>query len=70
MATSSLTRLTVPLATSDSSSVQGLLMPKLKYRFRAVFENFGVSSEKTELTKQVADIKRPNVNFKIGRAHV
>jgi hypothetical protein len=38
-------------------------MPKLKYRFRATFENFGVSSDKTELTKQVADIKRPSVNF-------
>jgi hypothetical protein len=63
MAVSSLTRLTVPLATSQSASTQGLLMPKLKYRFRATFENFGVSAEKTELTKQVVDIKRPNVNF-------
>jgi hypothetical protein len=63
MAIASLTRFTVPLATDQSSSTQGLLMPKLKYRFRAVFENFGVSSEKTELTKQVADIKRPNLNF-------
>lgn len=63
MAISSLTRISVPLATNQSASSQGLLMPKLKYRFRAVFENFGVSSEKTELTKQVADIKRPNLNF-------
>ena len=63
MAIASLTKFTVPLATDQSASTQGLLMPKLKYRFRAVFENFGVSSEKTELTKQVADIKRPNLNF-------
>ena len=63
MAVSSLTRLTVPLATNQSASTQGLLMPKLKYRFRASFENFGVSPEKTELTKQVVDIKRPNINF-------
>jgi hypothetical protein len=63
MASASLNRFTVPLATNQSASTQGLLMPKMKYRFRAVFENFGVSSEKTELTKQVADIKRPNVNF-------
>ena len=63
MAVSSLTRLTVPLATNQSASAQGLLMPKLKYRFRAMFENFGVSSDKTELTKQVVDIKRPSVNF-------
>jgi len=63
MAIASLNRFTVPLATDQSASTQGLLMPKMKYRFRAVFENFGVSSEKTELTKQVMDISRPNVNF-------
>jgi hypothetical protein len=63
MAVSSLTKITVPLATSQSSSTQGLLMPKLKYRFRATFENFGVSSDRQELTKQVQDIKRPNVSF-------
>lgn len=63
MAVSSLTRLTVPLATNQSASAQGLLMPKLKFRFRATFENFGVSAEKQELTKQVVDIKRPSVNF-------
>ena len=60
---STLTKLTVPLANNQSASTQGLLMPKLKYRFRAIFENFGVSSEKQELTKQVVDIKRPSVNF-------
>ena len=63
MAVSSLTKITVPLATNQSASTQGLLMPKLKFRFRATFENFGVSSDKQELTKQVADIKRPSVNF-------
>lgn len=63
MAVSSLTRITVPLATNQSASTQGLLMPKLKFRFRATFENFGVSSDKQELTKQVKNIKRPSVNF-------
>jgi len=63
MAISSLNKFTVPLATDQSASTQGLLMPKMKYRFRAIFENFGVSSEKVELTKQVATISRPNVNF-------
>ena len=63
MAVSSLTKFTVPLNTSESSSTQGLLMPKLKFRFRAMFINFGVSSATTELTKQVIDIKRPSVNF-------
>jgi hypothetical protein len=63
MAIASLNKFTVPLATNQSASTQGLLMPKMKYRFRAVFENFGVSSDRVELTKQVNDISRPNVNF-------
>lgn len=63
MAVSSLTRMTVPLASDQSASTQGLLMPKLKYRFRAIFENFGVSTPRTELTKQVIDFTRPSVSF-------
>jgi len=63
MAVSSLSRMTVPLASDQSSPVQGLLMPKLKYRFRVIFENFGVSTPRTELTKQVMDFTRPAVSF-------
>lgn len=63
MAVASLTRMTVPLASDQSASNQGLLMPKLSYRFRVIFENFGVSTPRTELTKQVIDFKRPNVTF-------
>ena len=63
MATSSLNNFTVPLSTNQSSSVQGLLMPKLKYRFRVMFENFGVSTPRTELTKQVMTVTRPNLSF-------
>lgn len=63
MAVSSLTRMTVPLASDQSASTQGLLMPKLQYRFRVVFENFGVSTPRTELTKQVMDFTRPEVTF-------
>ena len=63
MATSSLTKMTVPLASDQSNPSQGLLMPKLKYRFRVSFQNFGVSSPVTELTKQVVDFTRPNVTF-------
>ena len=63
MAVSSLTRMTVPLASDQSNPNQGLLMPKLKYRFRVVFENFGVSTPRTELTKQVMDFTRPKVGF-------
>ena len=63
MAVASLSKFTVPLSNSQSADSQGLLMPKLKYRFRANFINFGVSTPTTEMTKQVVDIKRPNVNF-------
>ena len=63
MATASLTNLTVPLSTSQSASSQGLLMPKLKFRFRVTFLNFGVTQPSTELTKQVMDFKRPSVSF-------
>lgn len=63
MAVSSLTNFTVPLSTSQSASTQGLLMPLLKWRFRVTFDGFGASANTTELTKQVMDITRPNVNF-------
>ena len=63
MAVSSLTRMTVPLASDQSNPNQGLLMPKLKYRFRVIFENFGISTPRTELTKQVMDFKRPTLTF-------
>jgi hypothetical protein len=63
MSIASLSRFTVPLASDQSASAQGMLMPKLKYRFRVMFENFGVSGSTTELTKQVADAARPNVSF-------
>lgn len=63
MSIASLTKFTVPLASDQSSSSQGLLMPKLKYRFRIMFENFGVSTPTTELTKQVTDATRPNIKF-------
>jgi hypothetical protein len=63
MAISTLLNLTVPLANDTSSSSQGLLMPKLQYRFRVTLENFGVSSETQELTKQVIDAARPNLSF-------
>jgi hypothetical protein len=63
MAISTLLNLTVPLANDTSASGQGLLMPKLQYRFRVTLENFGVSSETQELTKQVIDATRPNIQF-------
>jgi len=55
--------MTVPLASDQSSPTQGLLMPKLKYRYRVVFENLGVTTPRTELTKQVMTFNRPTINF-------
>ena len=63
MAIAALSNFTVPLASDQSAASQGMLMPKLKYRFRISFENFGVSTPTTELTKQVSDASRPNVKF-------
>ena len=63
MAISTLSKFTVPLSNDQSSASQGLLMPKLQYRFRCVLEGSGVSTPRSELTKQVIDITRPNLTF-------
>lgn len=63
MAFSSIARMTVPTSSDGTGDAQGLLMPKLSYRFRLLFENFGISKPTTELTKQVVDFTRPQVNF-------
>lgn len=59
MSISTLSKLSVPV----NGANQGLLMPKLQYRFRLSLENFGVSTPTTELTKQVMDVTRPNISF-------
>lgn len=63
MAVASLNKFTVPLATNQSASSQGTLMPKLKYRFRITFANFGDGADVLELTKQVQTAAKPNVQF-------
>jgi hypothetical protein len=70
MAISTLTNITVPLANDTSATNQGLLMPKLQYRFRVTLENFGVSNETQELTKQVIDASRPTISFENQELHV
>jgi len=70
MSVSSLTKMTVPVPGGQSATSQGLLMPKLKYRFRVIFENLGVSTPRTELTKQVMDFTRPNPTFENIDIHV
>jgi len=64
MPIASLSRFTVPLSGSQAASTQGLLMPKLKYRFRVTLDSFGVAgTPSTELTKQVMNVSRPEVSF-------
>jgi hypothetical protein len=63
MATLSQSLNNMTVASDNSTNAQGLLMPKLQYRFRAIFSNFGTGGSTTELTKQVIDIARPNVSF-------
>lgn len=63
MPVASLSKLSVPLPPGQSATNQGLLMPKLKYRFRVTVQNFGVTSPKTELTKQVMTVSRPEVTM-------
>ena len=70
MAIASLSKLSVPLPPGQSSSSQGLLMPKLKYRFRVQLLNFGVTKPTTELTKQVMNVTRPKVSFENIELHV
>ena len=64
MPSASLNRFTVPLSGSQAATTQGLLMPKLKYRFRVTLDSFGVAgTPSTELTKQVMNASRPEVSF-------
>lgn len=64
MATASQSLFNMTVASDNSGGSQGLLMPKLQYRFRAMFLNFGAPGLPVqELTKQVMDITRPQVSF-------
>jgi hypothetical protein len=51
------------VASDNAGGNQGLLMPKLQFRFRVNFLNFGTDTSTIELTKQVIDCSRPNVQF-------
>ena len=61
-ASQSLFNMTVP--TDNGGGNQGLLMPKLQFRYRINFLNFGLGpTAGLSLTKQVVDCSRPNVQF-------
>jgi hypothetical protein len=62
MATASQSLFNMTVAADNAGGNQGLLMPKLQFRFRVNFLNFGVGSA-LELTKQVIDCSRPNLTF-------
>ena len=52
------------VASDNAGGNQGMLMPKLQYRFRVNFLNFGVDAVNgLQLTKQVIDCSRPNLTF-------
>jgi hypothetical protein len=64
MATASQSLFNMTVASDNAGGNQGLLMPKLQFRFRVNFLNFGVGSTAgMSLTKQVIDCSRPNVQF-------
>lgn len=67
MPIASLQRFSVPIPGTAS---QGLLMPKLKYRFRVNLIGFGIGLDSTELTKQVMNVSRPEITHEEIKLHV
>jgi hypothetical protein len=63
MAAASQSLINMTVASDNAGGQQGLLMPKLQYRFRVNFLNFGTDVSTNELTKQVIDVTRPSVSF-------
>ena len=63
MATASQSLFNMTVASDNAGGNQGLLMPKLQFRFRVNFLNFGTNTSTVELTKQVIDCARPQVQF-------
>jgi len=64
MATASQSLFNMTVASDNAGGNQGLLMPKLQFRFRVNFLNFGVDAAGgLALTKQVIDVTRPQIQF-------
>ena len=64
MATASQSLFNMTVASDNAGGNQGLLMPKLQFRFRVNFLNFGVDTTSgLQLTKQVIDCARPTMTF-------
>ena len=65
MPITTLTNISIPTEDGGGSN-SSLLMPKLQYRFRVLFENFGTTGGPDgirEITRQVVDVTRPNLTF-------
>ena len=64
MATASSSLSNMSVAGDNANGSQGLLMPKLQFRFRMDFINFGVdASAGLNLTQQVMECSRPSLSF-------
>ena len=65
MPITTLTNISIPTEDGGGSN-SSLLMPKLQYRFRVLFENIGTTGGPDgirEITRQVVDVTRPNISF-------
>ena len=64
MAAASQSLFNMAVATDNAGGSQGLLMPKLQFRFRLNFINLGTTATSgLSLTKQVMDCNRPQPSF-------
>lgn len=48
---------------------QGMLQPKLAYRFRVIFQNFGTNNNLRELTANVQSVTRPTIQHENAPVH-
>ena len=53
----------------DESGTAGILMPKLKFRFRVKVEDFGAQGNAREFTQNVMNVSRPKINFEEVEIH-
>jgi hypothetical protein len=64
---SSLQNFGVPLG--GGAGRGGILMPKVKNRFRVSVFNFGIANQAVAFTQQVITVSRPNVSFEPQAVH-
>jgi hypothetical protein len=62
-----LSKFGVPIVPGTSGL--GILMPKLKYRFRVSMQSFGPTGAAVDLTRQVVDVTRPNLQMSRTAIH-